>query len=147
MDEFQTLSAVCRPLDTQKHPSRPDPLSCSPSLNLVFNLRHTRTPVNQPRGTNQSRLIHTAPVFQPTSGRAGAGLGGSGGGPVARRSSRYWAEKELERLDEAFQSVAGQAKEQKQAAQRWIRRQEIRMEVRIFPLLACPLCVCVSFVD
>lgn len=51
-----------------------------------------------------------------------------------RRTTKaaYWsrgAQKELERLDEAFLSVGGQVKAQKQAAQKWIRRQRIRMEV------------------
>lgn len=113
----------------------------------AFNLRQTRRLVKHIRGNNQSRLIHTAPVFQPGSGRTGGGLGRSGGGSVARRSSRYWAEKELERLDEAFLSVAGQVKEQKQAAQRWIRRQKIRMEVSTSPLSVWSFCVFASSAD
>lgn len=88
---------------------------------------------------NKSRLIHTAPVFEPNSGRASSagGVKGSRGGHnggVGRRSKAgCWArgteQQDLERLEEAFRSVGEQVRAQKEAAQKWIRRQRIRMEV------------------
>lgn len=45
------------------------------------------------------------------------------------------AERELDRLEESFYSMMEHVKAQKLAAQKWIRRQHIRMEVRLdFPL-------------
>ncbi|CBJ31731.1 hypothetical protein Esi_0278_0041 [Ectocarpus siliculosus] len=96
----------------------------------------------------QSRLIHTAPVFQPETGRASSagGAGGQNSAQVAGRTGGglgkngdvgYWARgaaTELERLDEAFAAVGAQVSAQKEAAKKWTRRQRIRMEV----------CVCVS---
>lgn len=85
---------------------------------------------------NKSRLIHTAPVFEPNSVRASSagGVKGSRGNGTGMGKSKtgYWArgaEQELERLDEAFLSVGDQVRAQKEAAQKWIRRQRIRMEV------------------
>ncbi|CAM9690174.1 unnamed protein product, partial [Hapterophycus canaliculatus] len=98
----------------------------------------------------QSRLIHTAPVFQPDAGKESSSvvaggrnsmrgtqvLGNSGGGSGGRRNSgtRFGtreSKKELERLDEAFSLLADQVRSQKEAAQKWIRRQNIRMEAQI----------------
>ncbi|CAN0019560.1 unnamed protein product [Ectocarpus sp. 12 AP-2014] len=93
----------------------------------------------------QSRLIHTAPVFQPETGRASP-AGGSGGRNSAQVAGRtggglgrnsnvgYWARgaaTELGRLDEAFAAVGAQVSAQKEAAKKWIRRQRIRMEAQI----------------
>lgn len=63
--------------------------------------------------------------------RGGMGIG----------KAEYWArgaEQELERLDEAFLSVGDHVNTQKEAAQKWIRRQRIRMEVceRVRPCCA-----------
>lgn len=62
------------------------------------------------------------------------GVKGGGGhtGATDKNKAGYWAreaEQELERLDEAFVSVSDQVRAQKEAAQKWIRRQRIRMEV------------------
>ncbi|CAM9168608.1 unnamed protein product, partial [Choristocarpus tenellus] len=94
----------------------------------------------------QSRLIHTAPTFTPdeggglgsTRGRSprgssrfgrGASKGGRGG-RGERGSARAQAEeRELERLEEAFKNGKCKVAEQKRVAQRWIRRQGIRMQV------------------
>ncbi|CAM9168820.1 unnamed protein product [Ectocarpus fasciculatus] len=92
----------------------------------------------------QSRLIHTAPVFQPetgmassaggTGGRNSAQVAGRPGGGLGRNSDvGYWARgaaTELERLDEAFAAVGAQVRAQKEAAKKWIRRQRIRMEAQ-----------------
>eukprot|EP00903_Cladosiphon_okamuranus_P021149 g19425.t1 len=81
----------------------------------------------------QSRLIHTAPVFEPKSGRASSvGTRGASSSGMGRSRGGHWvrgAEEELKRLDEAFVSVGDQVRAQKEAAQKWIRRQRIRMEV------------------
>lgn len=85
----------------------------------------------------KSRLIHTAPVFEPNSGGVSSvggvkGFRGENGG-IGRNKAGYLArgvEQELERLDEAFMSVGDQVRAQKEAAQKWIRRQRLRMEVR-----------------
>lgn len=86
-------------------------------------------------------------MFQPDTGRAlpptgaagwngrgvrgGAGIVGSARG--RHNAAEYWAratERELEKLEEAFAAVGRHVRVQKVAAQRWIRRQRIRMEVR-----------------
>lgn len=51
---------------------------------------------------------------------------------MERSKARPWvrgAEQEVKSLDEAFLSVGDQVRAQKEAAQKWIRRQRVRMEV------------------
>lgn len=94
---------------------------------------------------NQSRLVSTAPVFKPDPGRgSSAGEGGRwsvsrGGGrgrilnsnSSARGYDSFSADRELKKLDAAFTAMELHVNEQKEAAQKWIRLQRIRMEVRI----------------
>ncbi|CAM9971025.1 unnamed protein product, partial [Scytosiphon promiscuus] len=100
----------------------------------------------------QSRLIHTAPIFQPEAGKdSPSGLAGgrnavrgsqrlridggdSSGAAWRRRGTSFGAreaERELERLDDAFSLLMNQVRAQKEAAHKWIRRQRIRMEAQI----------------
>lgn len=68
---------------------------------------------------------------------------------MGRSKAGYWArgaEQELERLDEAFMSVGEQVRAQKEAAQKWIRRQRIRMEVWMWTKRQPTLCAgCLFF--
>lgn len=87
----------------------------------------------------QSRLIHTAPVFQPEVDKSARRhmwetVGGTNraGGRKRDTAAAYWAtgaQRELDRLNAAFSAVKGRMATQKLAAQKWIRRQRIRMEV------------------
>lgn len=78
-------------------------------------------------------------MFEPNPAKASSAGGvkggrGHNGGTGRSKAGWYWArgaEQELERLEEAFLSVGDQVRAQKEAAQKWIRRQSIRMEVRM----------------
>lgn len=61
--------------------------------------------------------------------RGGGSVGATGTGENARTYRASAADRELEKIDEAFATSMENLRLQKIAAQRWIRRQHIRMEV------------------
>lgn len=82
-------------------------------------------------------------------GDGGCRSGGKGG--AWRNSNTEFAtreaEKELEKLDAAFSLLGGQVRAQKEAAQKWIRRQRIRMEVYTTAAFTSAQCLSTSLVN
>lgn len=66
----------------------------------------------------QSRLIHTAPVIEPTAN-------------LQHRKGTRSAEHELRQLEAAFQQASTRVARQKQSSLLWIRRQSLRMNAQV----------------
>jgi hypothetical protein len=73
----------------------------------------------------QKTLIHTAPVFAPSAVRFGNSTGAGGGAGRGTKKSREDAQ--LEQLDKQLAMALEGHQRQKEAALRWMKRQQIRI--------------------